>query len=92
MFVLKNIVFREYYEKITCQNFVFYVSFGAVFDDEWHYLKVNVLRIVGFHDGVLSRWVVAWAISWAIAFPTVFVIMPIARKVVGLFVEMPPTA
>lgn len=52
---------------------------------------VNVLRIVGFHDGVLSRWVVAWAISWAIAFPTVFVIMPIARKVVGLFVEMPPT-
>lgn len=49
---------------------------------------VNVVRIVGFHEGVLSRWLLAWAI----AFPTVFVVMPIARKVVGLFVEMPPTA
>lgn len=53
---------------------------------------VNVLRIVGFHEGVLSRWLLAWVISWAIAFPTVFVVMPIARKVVGIFVEMHPTS
>lgn len=49
---------------------------------------VNMLRIIGFHDGLMVRWL-AWALSWVIAFPTVFVIMPIARKIVGLFVQMP---
>lgn len=50
---------------------------------------VNMLRIIGFHDGLMVRWLMAWALSWMIAFPTVFVIMPIARKIVGLFVQMP---
>lgn len=50
---------------------------------------VAVLRNVGLVDGLPGIWVNAWLPSWAIAFPTVLVVAPIARRLVGLLVKAP---
>ncbi len=50
---------------------------------------VSTLRVLGFQDGFLSKWMLAWGVSWLVAFPTVLFILPIVRKIVGAFVEAP---
>ncbi|MBR0673495.1 DUF2798 domain-containing protein [Roseomonas soli] len=48
---------------------------------------VSTVLALGVTDEVLARWPVAWAMSWLIAFPTVLVVLPIVRRLVGRFVE-----
>lgn len=50
---------------------------------------VAVLRSVGFADGLVGIWLHAWAFSWCVAFPTVLFVLPLVRRVVGVFVEAP---
>lgn len=50
---------------------------------------IATLKNAGFSDGFLSLWVSAWLPSWLIAFPTVLVVAPLARRLVGLFVRPP---
>ena len=35
-------------------------------------------------------WPAAWALSWVVAFPTLVVLLPLARRLVALVVETPP--
>ena len=44
---------------------------------------LSTFRALGFVDHFVTIWLANWAVSWAIAFPTVLVIAPIARKIVG---------
>ncbi len=50
---------------------------------------VATLRAVGFVVEAFDAWLHAWPISWAIAFPTVMVVLPLTRRIVGAFVETP---
>jgi hypothetical protein len=50
---------------------------------------VATLRALGWVDGFFGKWMGAWGLSWLIAFPTVLVVFPLVRKIVGVFVEMP---
>ncbi len=50
---------------------------------------VSTWRALGFVDGLFAKWMTAWGISWLIAFPTVLLIFPLVRKIVGVFVEPP---
>lgn len=38
---------------------------------------------------MLGRWPIAWVTSWAIAFPTVLVVLPVVRRLVGRLVATP---
>ena len=44
----------------------------------------------GITDGLMLRWLEAWEISWLIAFPTLLVVLPLVRRIVGLLVEPAP--
>ena len=48
---------------------------------------VATLKGFGFVQGFTKLWFGAWAVSWPVAFPTAVFALPIARKIVGLFVE-----
>lgn len=48
---------------------------------------VVTLKNVGFRTGVLGLWLDAWIVSWIIAFPTLLVVLPLVRKIVGAVVE-----
>jgi Protein of unknown function (DUF2798) len=50
---------------------------------------VSTLRALGWTEGIFGKWMGAWGISWLIAFPTVLVILPVVRKIVGTFVAAP---
>jgi hypothetical protein len=52
---------------------------------------VSTLRALGLAEGFMGKWMGAWALSWAVAFPTVLLLFPVVRKIVGIFVE-PPSA
>ena len=41
----------------------------------------------GFQDNFLQRWLKGWGISFALAYPTVLIIMPPIRKIVGRFMS-----
>jgi hypothetical protein len=50
---------------------------------------VSTWRALGLIEGFMGKWMLAWGFSWAVAFPTVLLLFPIVRKIVGLFVEPP---
>ncbi len=41
---------------------------------------ISIVRSVGLVDGMATLWLSSWTISWAIAFPTVLVVLPLARR------------
>ncbi|MDO9525888.1 MAG: DUF2798 domain-containing protein [Gemmobacter sp.] len=50
---------------------------------------IATFRNAGLVDGFLSIWVNAWLPSWIIAFPTVLIVAPMARRLVGMLVKSP---
>lgn len=48
---------------------------------------VSTLRGVGLTADFLSLWMQAWGLSWLVAFPTVSLVLPLVRKIVGMVVE-----
>ena len=51
---------------------------------------IATVKNVGITDGLMLRWLEAWEISWLIAFPTLLVVLPLVRRIVGLLVEPAP--
>ena len=47
---------------------------------------VSVLNTTGLVDGFLNLWMTAWFKSWIVAFPTVLVVAPLTRRLVGKLV------
>ncbi len=50
---------------------------------------IATVRNAGFVDGFLNLWINAWLPSWIIAFPTVLIVAPMARRLVGMIVKVP---
>lgn len=50
---------------------------------------IATLRNAGPVDGFVLLWLGAWLPSWFIAFPTVLVVAPFARRLVGRMVKAP---
>ncbi|GAB1438735.1 DUF2798 domain-containing protein [Providencia sp.] len=48
---------------------------------------ISTIRALGFTSEVFSPWVSSWMLSWAIAFPTVFFVLPIARRISLMLVK-----
>ncbi len=45
---------------------------------------ISTYKTLGMIDGFLGLWLANWSFSWAVAFPTVLVVAPIARRLVGM--------
>lgn len=50
---------------------------------------ISTLKSLGLSPEFASTWLVAWGLSWLVAFPTLLVILPMVRRVVGLIVAPP---
>lgn len=50
---------------------------------------IATLRNAGLEDEFATLWLGAWLPSWFVAFPTVLVVAPLARRLVGMFVKSP---
>jgi len=50
---------------------------------------VATLRNIGLVEGVTGHWLQAWGLSWLIAFPTLLLVLPLVRRIVGLLVQAP---
>ena len=50
----------------------------------------NMLMNKGLVDGFISIWLRAWGMSWVVAFPLILIMLPLVRKFLMQFVQMPP--
>nr|WP_279169386.1 DUF2798 domain-containing protein [Providencia huaxiensis] len=49
----------------------------------------NLFKNIGWVDGFLGIWLKSWGLSWMIAFPLILVFLPLVRKFLLNFVDMP---
>ncbi|WP_180033418.1 DUF2798 domain-containing protein [Acinetobacter sp. YH12233] len=49
----------------------------------------NMFINKGWSDQFISLWLHAWSMSWLMAFPLILVVLPLVRKFLMKFVEMP---
>ncbi|WP_455595742.1 DUF2798 domain-containing protein [Acinetobacter pecorum] len=49
----------------------------------------NLLLNKGWSDQFISVWLHAWSMSWLMAFPLILVVLPLVRKFLMQFVQMP---
>jgi hypothetical protein len=50
---------------------------------------ISTINAVGFAPGWTALWLKAWLLSWVVAFPVMVFMLPVARKLVARFVELP---
>jgi hypothetical protein len=50
---------------------------------------ISTLKSIGLIAGFISAWMSAWAASWVVAFPTLILILPVVRRIVGAIVHPP---
>ena len=48
---------------------------------------ISTLKSLGLHPSMPGIWMVAWGLSWLVAFPTLLVVLPIVRRIVGMVCE-----
>ena len=67
------------------------VLFGFILSALMSFLVSGIatLRNAGFDDTFLRLWMDAWLPAWLIAFPTVLVVAPLTRRLVGMLISAP---
>jgi len=48
---------------------------------------VSTLKSLGFQPGLPAIWLTAWGLSWLVAFPTLLLVLPVVRRIVGWLCE-----
>jgi len=48
---------------------------------------VSSLRAVGFSAAFLPLWLGSWSLSWVFAYPTLLLVLPLARRATAAFVR-----
>ena len=50
---------------------------------------INIVKTLGFVDGLFTIWLQAWVLSWAIAYPAVLTAFPIVKWIMSKIIETP---
>lgn len=48
---------------------------------------ISTLKSLGFQPGLPAIWLTAWGLSWLVAFPTLLLVLPLVRRIVGWLCE-----
>jgi len=48
---------------------------------------IATLRVLGFTEPLLSKWMSSWMFGWLVAFPVVYFVAPMVRKIVDRFFQ-----
>ncbi|WP_173912551.1 DUF2798 domain-containing protein [Acinetobacter sp. Marseille-Q1618] len=51
---------------------------------------INTVKNLGWIENLFSIFFSAWMMSWLVAYPIILIILPIVKKITGLFVDMSP--
>lgn len=51
---------------------------------------IATIKTIGLAPGFAGEWAGAWIASLVVAYPTLLLVLPIVRRIVGLIVETPP--
>lgn len=47
---------------------------------------IATARNLGLGPGFFGNWMTAWGLSWVVAFPTLLLVLPVVRRMVGMIV------
>lgn len=50
---------------------------------------INIIKALGFVDGLFGIWLQAWGLSWLVAYPVVLMVLPIVKWIMGKIIETP---
>ena len=50
---------------------------------------ISTLKSLGPQPNLPSVWLTAWGLSWLMAFPTLLLVLPAVRRIVGWLCELP---
>lgn len=50
---------------------------------------ISTLRAIGMPPDFFSKWMGSWLISYLIAYPTLLVVQPIVRRIMGAIMQRP---
>ena len=50
---------------------------------------ISILKALGPTAAFIQTWPVSWTLSWVVAFPTLLLVLPVVRRLVGLVVAPP---
>ena len=48
---------------------------------------ISTLKSLGLQPGLPAIWLTAWGLSWLVAFPTLLLVLPMVRRIVGWLCE-----
>ncbi|ELZ5938936.1 DUF2798 domain-containing protein [Providencia vermicola] len=48
---------------------------------------ISIVKALGLNSEIFAPWLSSWLLSWMIAFPTVLIVLPLAKKVSLFFVK-----
>ena len=48
---------------------------------------ISTLKSLGFQPSLPAIWLTAWGLSWLVAFPTLLLVLPLVRRIVGWLCE-----
>ena len=48
---------------------------------------ISTLKSLGPQPNLPSVWLIAWGLSWLVAFPTLLLVLPMVRRIVGWLCE-----
>ncbi|RWB58959.1 DUF2798 domain-containing protein [Mesorhizobium sp.] len=51
---------------------------------------ISTLKSLGLHPNLPAIWLTAWGLSWLVAFPTLLLVLPVVRRIVGWLCEPAP--
>lgn len=50
---------------------------------------ISTVNSIGMAEHLFQIWLGAWALSWAVAFPTLLLMLPLAKRLTALLVDTP---
>ena len=50
---------------------------------------ISTLRAIGLAPDFLAKWMGSWLLSYVVAYPTLLVVMPVVRRIVGAIMAPP---
>lgn len=48
---------------------------------------ISTLKSLGLQPALPAVWLTAWGLSWLVAFPTLLMVLPVVRRIVGWLCE-----
>ena len=70
----------DWHSQVATKSLIFLDSAVFILLHEQHHFFISVINSIGFNHQTLHAWLSSWGLAWLIGFPTVLLVLPLARK------------